>query len=799
MLADGKLIHSNTNALILVIATVIGVLITIVAYQHTRGAEQEHRQHKVAQAATAQRAQLQNSVNSTVEILDSIASFVTHSNQLSQESFKSFTQPIFKRHGELLALHWVPRVTHDNRLLFEQQIMTQGFSAGVTALQSQMNNLVPSAERDVYYPVLYSEPLEFNRRIIGFDVYSRGLNAVVIDRLLSGTAQFLSTAPFQLIQDEANSFSVVFFRPVYDLSVRPDAPVLRGFIAALVKPQVLLDKQAISDTGLAIKLDDVTSGSGIQIGSTNHQLMTSAGESYMTEFTVLGRNWSIQVWGGGQANAEQNSASLVLVFGALLTLMLVVVLSRLMSAHRLVLLERDRAQSYLDTVDTIMLALDREGSITMINHKGCDVLGYGPLDLLGQHWFSDRFMVDCIDEQKRFDVLLSSALIDDDLFLGESKVCTGNGLVRLISWRNKRRFNRNGEVIGVICSGSDITEQRQAELQDKLRSRAMEATLRGESLNYVLDLVLIGIERQYPGARCSILLLDKSGKHLLSCAGPSLPKSYQNAIHGLEIGEGVGSCGTAAFRRKRVIVEDIETHPYWALFKDLALSHNLRSCWSEPIFGKRNQLKGTFAIYHEKSSLPSGEDLELITSMAAFISLLIEEFQMEEALVQMANTDALTGLNNRRKLLASLEEEFARTKRYGRYFSLCMLDLDHFKMVNDQYGHDAGDLVLKAISEIITQELRESDISGRIGGEEFALLLPDTELNKAGELSERLRMKIEQLTVKLRTGESVKLTASIGVAEYASSMELSTDMLRLADKRLYQAKDNGRNQVSVSL
>ncbi|MBQ0756296.1 MAG: GGDEF domain-containing protein, partial [Amphritea sp.] len=101
--------------------------------------------------------------------------------------------------------------------------------------------------------------------------------------------------------------------------------------------------------------------------------------------------------------------------------------------------------------------------------------------------------------------------------------------------------------------------------------------------------------------------------------------------------------------------------------------------------------------------------------------------------------------------------------------------------------------------EIITQELRESDISGRIGGEEFALLLPDTELNKAGELSERLRIKIEQFTVKLRTGESVKLTASIGVAEYASSMELSTDMLRLADKRLYQAKDNGRNQVSVSL
>ncbi len=781
----------------LVIVAVIGLLITIVAYQYTRGAQQEHRQLLVAQAATEQRAQLQSSVNSTVEILDSIASFVTHSNQLSQESFRSFTQPIFKRHGELLALHWVPRVTHNDRFRFEQQMTTLGFDGGITALKYQMNSLVPSAEKDVYYPVLYSEPLGFNRRIIGFDVYSRGLNAAVIDRLLSGTAQFLSTAPFQLIQDEADSLSVVFFRPVYGLSTNQKPSVLRGFIAALVKPQVLLDKQVISDTGLAIKLDDVTSGSGQQIGSTNLQLAKNDGESYMTEFTVLGRNWALQVWGLERIIAEQSSASLILVFGALFTLMLVVVLSRLMSAHKQVLLERDRAQSYLDTVDTIMLVLDREGCITMINHKGCDVLGYGPLDLLGKHWFSDRFMVDSIDEKKRFNVLLSSALIDDDLFLGESKVCTGNGLVRLISWRNKRRFNGNGEVIGVLCSGSDITEQRQAELQDKLRSRAMEATLRGESLSYVLDLVLTGIERQYPGARCSILLLDKSGKHLLSCAGPSLPESYQNAIDGLEIGDGVGSCGTAAFRRQRVIVEDIETHPYWALFKDLALSHNLRSCWSEPIFGKKNHLKGTFAIYHETPSLPREEDLELITSMAAFLSLLIEEFQMEERLVQMANTDALTGLNNRRRLLESLRNEFTRAQRYGRTFSLCMLDLDYFKKINDQYGHDVGDKVLKAISDCITQELRESDVAGRIGGEEFALLLPDTSLDKAAEFSERLRCKLEQQWVTLQTGKEVGVTGSIGVAEYSATFKASSEMLKLADQRLYQAKKNGRNQVNT--
>lgn len=800
MLAKNKKILSNNSALVSIVAAVVGSLITIIAYQYTVVVDQRQRQSLVAQVATEHRAQLQNHIDSTVEILDSIANFVTHNQQLSRATFKSFTQPIFKRHSELFALHWIPKVVHKDRANFEKMLVDQGFQSSINALKPKTNTLIPSPKKDVYYPILYSEPLEPARRVVGLDAYSRSHNVEVIDKLLSGSSQFLSTAPFYLARDEVGHLSVVFFRPVYDLTPIKGISEFRGFIAAVVKPQRLIDKQVIGHDVGAMKLDDVTSGKIVEIASSGTSFSDMDGASYISEFTVLGRNWSLQVWGNKMLHSgAYHTEYWILFFGFLFTFMLVFVLSRLSASHRQVLLERDRAQSYLDTVDTIMLALDQQGDIRMINRKGSEVLGYTPAELLGTSWFSDDFVIDRIEEQKGFNLFINSTSVDSDLYLSESRIRARNGLIRLITWRNKRRTDESGDVVGMLCSGSDITEQRHNEMLEKLRSRAMEAALRGESLSYVLNLVLTGIEEQYPGALCSILLLDKTGKHLLSCAAPSLPKDYQNAIHGLEIGEGVGSCGTAAFRRERVIVEDIETHPFWASFKDLALSHNLGSCWSEPIFGKKHRLKGTFAIYHQKPSLPSDEDLELITSMAAFVSMLIEEFQVEEALVQMANTDALTGLNNRRKLLASLEEEFARTKRYGRYFSLCMLDLDHFKMVNDQYGHDAGDLVLKAISEIITQELRESDISGRIGGEEFALLLPDTELNKAGELSERLRMKIEQLTVKLRTGESVKLTASIGVAEYASSMELSTDMLRLADKRLYQAKDNGRNQVSVSL
>ena len=798
MLANSKIILTNNSNLILVAAGVIGFLITIIAYQYTVGIEQRQRQSRVAQVTTEHRAQLQNQVDSTVEILDSLASFVTHSQQIDRATFKSFTQPVFKRHSELFALHWVPKVLHKDRERFEQRLIQEGFKNGINGLKAKTSALVPAPENDVYYPVLYSEPSAVNDSVIGFDTYSRNLNAEVIDRLLGGSEQFLSTAPFHLIQDEMNSLSVVFFRPVYALTSTNNRSELRGFIAAVVKPQRLIDKQIIGHDVGAMKLDDVTSGNAVEIASSRTNRSDMNGISHISEFSVLGRHWSLQVWGDKTLLPNVYRIEYwVLLFGFLFTLVSVVMLSRLNASHQQVLLERDRAQSYLDTVDTIMMVLDQQGDIRMINRKGSEVLGYQQADLLGKNWYSDILVIDSTEDQKRFNLLLQSTSADTDMYLSESKVRARDGLIRLISWRNVRRINESDNVVDVLCSGSDITEQRHSEMLDKLRSRAMEGALRGESMSYVLNLVLAGIEEQNPGALCTILLLDKAGNHLLSCAGPTMPEGYQNAIHGVEIGEGVGSCGTAAFRRERVIVEDIETHPYWASFKDLALSHNLGSCWSEPIFGKKHRLIGTFAIYHQEPSLPSEEDLELITSMAAFVSILIEEFQAEEALLQMANTDALTGLNNRRKLLESLEVEFARTKRYGQHFSLCMLDLDHFKMVNDQYGHDAGDQVLKAISETISQELRESDVSGRIGGEEFALLLPDTDLTKASELSERLRLKIEQLKVQLNSGESIKLTTSIGVAEYAASMTLSTDMLRLADKRLYRAKDNGRNQISI--
>jgi diguanylate cyclase (GGDEF)-like protein/PAS domain S-box-containing protein len=133
---------------------------------------------------------------------------------------------------------------------------------------------------------------------------------------------------------------------------------------------------------------------------------------------------------------------------------------------------------------------------------------------------------------------------------------------------------------------------------------------------------------------CSILLLDEEGKHLVKGTSPSLPDFYNEAINGMEIGIGAGSCGTAAFTGKRVIVEDIATHPYWTPFKELGARAGLAACWSQPILSSLNQILGTFAIYHREAHVPVASDIRLIEQSARLASLAIERKQAEIDLIR---------------------------------------------------------------------------------------------------------------------------------------------------------------------
>ncbi len=168
-----------------------------------------------------------------------------------------------------------------------------------------------------------------------------------------------------------------------------------------------------------------------------------------------------------------------------------------------------------------------------------------------------------------------------------------------------------------------------------------------------------------------------------------------------------------------------------------------------------------------------------------------------EQLRRLSSTDPLTGLYNRRYFMGVLETEFERTDRYGTPLSFVMFDIDHFKRLNDTYGHQAGDDVLREMGRVVREAIRASDVPGRYGGEEFCVLLPHTEVEGAAEFARRLRLTVENHPFPAQ-GEVLRVTASFGVAACPSAeVHRAQDLIGLADEALYRAKHEGRNRVVV--
>lgn len=176
-----------------------------------------------------------------------------------------------------------------------------------------------------------------------------------------------------------------------------------------------------------------------------------------------------------------------------------------------------------------------------------------------------------------------------------------------------------------------------------------------------------------------------------------------------------------------------------------------------------------------------------------FYRLRERSVRLETELERLAATDALTGLANRRDFEDRLQDEMARSKRHGEPLSVVLGDLDHFKRVNDTYGHGTGDQLLRQIGHILQKDLREEDLAVRWGGEEFLLMLPATDLEHAVETAERIRSTIAARPIRCDTAD-ISITISFGAAQYAAG-ELITQLIRRADEAMYRAKSEGRNRV----
>lgn len=179
------------------------------------------------------------------------------------------------------------------------------------------------------------------------------------------------------------------------------------------------------------------------------------------------------------------------------------------------------------------------------------------------------------------------------------------------------------------------------------------------------------------------------------------------------------------------------------------------------------------------------------SSREALQEEIAKRLKLEKQLLHQTRTDELTGATNRRYFMQLGEEEIDRSHRYGRPMSLLMIDLDHFKQINDKYGHSIGDEALRRFSQLCSSTLRKSDIFGRLGGEEFAIIIPEESLQGAVQTAERLRGRVEETF----SSTPYRLTVSIGVTELNDNDHHLGDMLRRADNMMYKAKHRGRNRV----
>ncbi len=206
---------------------------------------------------------------------------------------------------------------------------------------------------------------------------------------------------------------------------------------------------------------------------------------------------------------------------------------------------------------------------------------------------------------------------------------------------------------------------------------------------------------------------------------------------------------------------------------------------------------GLLCLASEESGRISEDQQRLATAVAEHIALALANLKLREALEYQSIRDGLTGLYNRRYLEESLEREISRAQRQKFSLGIIMIDIDHFKQYNDTFGHDAGDVVLQQLGNILQKNVRGSDIACRYGGEEFTLILPEISLELVKERAEQIRVEVQQLKPKHRDQDLGQITLSLGISMFPSQGLTGESIVRAADTALYQAKEEGRNRVCV--
>ncbi len=351
-------------------------------------------------------------------------------------------------------------------------------------------------------------------------------------------------------------------------------------------------------------------------------------------------------------------------------------------------------------------------------------------------------------------------------------------------------------LIGIQTAGTLRNVRLVSDLKDQIRSirSAQEignVIVSTFDVDNVLRLIVRGIRDVTGADACSIMLLDEKGEDLTIRASEGIPEEIANCVR---IRKGENIAGWVAQEGRPLLLSNIEEDERFECTAKGRYSTN--SVLSVPLKAKGKVL-GVINVNRLVSPRPfNSNDENLLMIFANQAAIALENARLYSKLEKLAITDGLTGLANHRAFQEQLAAELARASRFFQEVSLLVIDIDHFKSVNDTFGHQQGDHVLRCVGQTLQKLVRKMDMVARYGGEEFAIIMPQTPKTEALRIAERIRKHVEEQRW-VEDDENRSITLSMGISEYPNDGHDPAVLVELADLALYRSKQNGRNRITA--
>lgn len=455
---------------------------------------------------------------------------------------------------------------------------------------------------------------------------------------------------------------------------------------------------------------------------------------------------------------------------------------------------RKLSQAVEQSANAIVIT-DTEGNIEYANPKFIEVSGYPLAEIFGK---TPR-LLNSNYHSPEFYRNLWETIKAGRVWRGEIRNRRKDGTLYWEDSTITPIFDANHRLVNFIAIKEDITVRKQLEeaerdhrrLAEALRdtSAALNSTLK---LDEVLDRVLENVEKVTTFDAAMVLMVEghsvrkiRQLDKIQSSPSQGITGNTQANLINLPILQAIRET------RQPCLIPDTHTDPRWRTIPGMSW---IRSLISAPVM-IRGQVAGIINILSATPNALTPSHSERLMIFAGQAAVAIENAQLFEQAYYLSVTDPLTEVTNRRHFFEAARFEFERTQRYPRHLSVMMIDIDHFKNINDTYGHAVGDMALREVAARIKRSVRTVDIVARYGGEEFIVLMPETGLQEAGRVAERVRRSVASNPIE-DGNTSVTATLSIGVAEMDDKSRNIDQLIVYADKALYEAKAAGRNQVA---